>query len=186
MHAVIWRRLDSPGFEWSQLRMAPLGPELSGTALFVHDGQPCRLTYSVSCDPDWVTRSAHVAGSVGEVMVDVHVRRLGDGTWSLNHMVCPGVAGALDVDLAFSPSTNTLPIRRLAQRIGESANVRAAWVTFPEFTLQPLDQRYTRTAQGIWHYESHGGAFARDLVVDEQGVVIEYPGLWQREAVSTQ
>jgi hypothetical protein len=185
MHTIIWRRLDSPGHEWSHLHVPASGPERSGIAILVHNDEPCRLDYEIRCDPNWVTRSAHVSGSVGEVMVDVEVRRHPDGSWSLNDTIVPAVAGALDVDLAFSPCTNSLPIRRLSLAIGQSAEVRAAWLTFPDFTLEPLDQRYSRTGDRIWHYESHGGAFVRDLLVDEDGVVIEYPGLWMREGAAT-
>jgi len=181
IHTVVWRRLDAPGHEWSQLRMAPSGPELSGTAVFLHKHEPCRLSYTVHCDEEWATRWAHVSGSVGEVMVDVRVERLHDGSWSINDEIVPAVAGALDVDLAFSPSTNTLPIRRLGLAIGESSEVRATWLTFPEFVLEPLVQRYTRIGPLAWRYESRDGAFVRELTVDDRGLVVEYPGIWERE-----
>jgi hypothetical protein len=182
MHMILWRRLDLPGHEWSQLRLTAKGPELTGTAVFAHEDQPCRLSYSVRCDPAWITRSAVVRGSISDIMVDVHVRRDSDGLWTINDNPAPGVLGALDVDLAFSPSTNTLPIRRLEPPTGASAEVRAAWLTFPDFTLEPLVQRYTRIDAQHWRYESHGGSFVRELTVNSEGVVTDYPGLWRREA----
>jgi hypothetical protein len=91
----------------------------------------------------------------------------------------PGVAGCLDVDLNFSPSTNVLPIRRLALGVGKEASVRAAWLRFPSFSLEPLEQLYRRTGRRTYRYESAGGRFTRDLDVDANGLVIRYPGFWE-------
>jgi hypothetical protein len=78
--------------------------------------------------------------------------------------------------------TNTLPIRRLAPAIGESIDVTAAWVRFPELTLEPLPQRYTRLSERRYRYESNGGAFVAELEVDDAGLVITYEGGWERVA----
>jgi hypothetical protein len=85
----------------------------------------------------------------------------------------------VDLDLNFSPSTNLLPIRRLRLDVGQEAAVRAAWLRFPGFTLEPLEQRYRRTADDAYRYESAGGAFVRDLTVNDEGFVVRYPGLWE-------
>ena len=55
--------------------------------------------------------------------------------------------------------------------------MRAAWLRFPGFTLEPLDQLYRRTAPLVWRYE--GGSFVRNLEVNETGFVTRYPGFWQ-------
>ncbi|PYO47835.1 MAG: hypothetical protein DMD72_09100, partial [Gemmatimonadetes bacterium] len=79
-------------------------------------------------------------------------------------------------------STNLLPIRRLALKVGDRAVVQAAWVRFPEFTLELLEQTYTRLDDNTYRYESGNGAFRRDLKVDESGLVLDYPGLWSAES----
>jgi len=102
--------------------------------------------------------------------------------WTLNGVEVPGVSGAEDVDLEFSPSTNLLPVRRLSIQVGDQVAVRAAWVRFPEFTVEPLDQTYTRLTDETYRYESAVGAFRRDLKVDENGFVLDYPQLWVAES----
>ena len=87
--------------------------------------------------------------------------------------------GCIDVDLNFSPSTNLLPIRRLGLAVGEEAEVRAAWLRFPSFTLEPLPQLYRRLSDDTWRYESAGGAFVRDLTVNGDGFVDRYPGFFE-------
>ena len=94
------------------------------------------------------------------------------------------MAGCLDVDFAFSPSTNLLPIRRLNLAVGQEADVKAAWLRFPGFTLEPLEQRYRRTGETTYRYLSQGGSFVRDLQVSQAGFVLNYPGFWQAEAAA--
>ena len=92
------------------------------------------------------------------------------------------VARSVDIDLGFTPATNTLPIRRLAPAIGETVDVTALWVRFPELTIEPLPQRYTRLDDSRYRYESAGGAFVAEIEVDDLGLVVTYEGGWQRIA----
>ena len=100
----------------------------------------------------------------------------------MNGLEMPEVSGAADIDLGFSPSTNLLPIRRLGLKVGEQAAVRAAWVRFPELTLELLEQTYARLTEDSYRYESGNGTVRRDLKVDETGFVLEYPELWRAES----
>jgi hypothetical protein len=179
---ILWRRRDVPGFEACRLDPRATGWELAGTAVFVHEGQACRLDYVVACDPRWLTRSATVRGWIGERTIDATVVRDGAGQWRLDGRPCEAVGGCVDVDLNFSPSTNLLPIRRLDLAVGGSARVRAAWLRFPGFVLEPLEQTYTRVGPRAYRYESAGGGFVADLRVDEQGLVVDYGEVWAREA----
>jgi uncharacterized protein len=95
----------------------------------------------------------------------------------------PAVAGCLDLDLAFTPATNILPLRRLGLAVGDSREMTAAWVRFPDLSVEPLAQRYTRLDERRVRYESRGGAFTAELEVDELDLVVRYPPLWERVAV---
>lgn len=79
-------------------------------------------------------------------------------------------------------ATNALPIRRLGLAAGQAAEVRAAWLRFPSFALEPLEQVYRRTGDATYRYESAGGRFVADLEVNAAGLVIHYPGFCQAEA----
>ncbi|HET8575877.1 MAG TPA: putative glycolipid-binding domain-containing protein, partial [Methylomirabilota bacterium] len=81
-------------------------------------------------------------------------------------------------------STNLLPIRRLGLAVGEEAEVKAAWLRFPGFALEPLGQVYRRISDQTYRYESAGGAFTTELPVNATGFVIAYPGFWTAEAVT--
>jgi hypothetical protein len=91
------------------------------------------------------------------------------------------VAGCIDIDLGFSPSTNLLPIRQLSLAVGEEAEVRAAWLPFPSLMFELFSQVYRREGARTYRYESGGGTFVRMLEVNAAGFVTSYPGLWQAE-----
>jgi len=179
--SILWRRLDLPGVESARVERTEDGWTLAGAAVFTHKDRLCRLYYEVRCDGAWHTTGARVAGFVGVDAVEVAIEADGNGGWTMNGEACPQVDGCIDVDLNFSPSTNLLPIRRLRLSVGEAAEVRAAWLRFPSFALEPLEQRYVRTAEDGYRYESAGGAFVRDLAVNADGFVTRYPGFFESE-----
>jgi hypothetical protein len=150
--------------------------------VLVEAGQACRLDYRIQCDAAWQTVSAHVTGWVADRAIDHRLDVEPGGRWRLGGEPCPQLDGCVDVDLAFSPSTNTLPIRRLALSVGQQGAVSAAWLRFPELRLERLDQVYRRLAVDTYRYESAGGAFTRELTVNAGGLVTRYPDLWEAEA----
>lgn len=129
------------------------------------------------CDGAWRTTSARVTGWLDATAIDIRIEVDASRRWTLNGRDCPGVQGSDDVDLSFTPATNLLPIRRLGLDVGARAAVRAAWLRFPELTLEPLEQTYERQAQARYRYQS--GTFAATLDTDASGFVTHYAGLWQ-------
>jgi hypothetical protein len=180
--SILWRRLDRPGHEWARLIHRGSTWHLTGTGIFVNDQQPARLDYSAVCDRSWQTSSARVAGWVGNETIEIELSADAEGRWQLNGTDQPAVVGCTDIDFEFSPSTNLLPIRRLNLEVGEEAKVRAAWLRFPGFTLELLEQLYRRIDDDTYRYESGGGKFATQLKVNRAGFVTRYPDLSELES----
>lgn len=178
---ILWRRLDQPGHESARTWFQESSWHLAGTAVFLQGRQPSLLAYHLICDTNWQTRYGQVTGWVGNEAVELELSVDDSQRWQLNGKEIAEVAGCLDLDLNFSPSTNLLPIRRLALEIGEAAALKAAWLRFPSFALEPLDQVYHRTGEATYRYESGGGEFVRELTVNAAGFVTNYPDLWELE-----
>ena len=175
----MWRRLDRPGHESALLVPTEAGWSLSGSAVFPHEGDPCGLEYRILCGPDWRTRSVEVTGRVGREPITVRALAAADGVWTVDGAEAPQIEGCVDADLNFSPSTNLLPIRRLGLEVGGEKDVRAAWLRFPSFRFEPLEQTYHRLGEHRYLYRSGGGRFETELDVDGDGFVTLYPGFWQ-------
>ena len=56
----------------------------------------------------------------------------------------------------------------------------AAWVRFPDLTLQPLSQAYVRVSDQQYRYSSRGESFIAKITVDNEDLVLDYEGFWQR------
>lgn len=180
--SILWRRLDRPGHEFARVYPQDSAWLLSGAAVFTHEGQPCRLDYLIECDSRWRTSSCRVVGWLGNQAIEIDISVDATGCWRLNGAERSEVRGSIDVDLNFSPSTNLLPIRRLGLKVGAEAEVRAAWLRFPTFALERLDQGYRRVDTGTYRYESAGGAFVTELEVNSAGFVTRYPDFCVVEA----
>lgn len=90
----------------------------------------------IACDANVVSGWSTAVDVNLELSVD-ELRR-----WQVNGVAKPAVEWCVDLDLNFSPSTNLLPIRRLNLEVGQQAEVKAAWLRFPSFELEPLSQVY--------------------------------------------
>jgi len=178
VQSIIWRPMDQSGHEWAQLRQTRMHWQLWGTAVFAEEGLPCKLDYCITCDADWLIVTTHINGSVGDEDVKVEIQAGPDRRWKVNGVECLEVMGCIDIDLSFSPSTNTIPIRRLGLEIGQEAEVRAARLRFPSLTLEPLVQTYRRTGECTYRFVTLDGEFASELTVNEAGLVTDYPDLW--------
>jgi hypothetical protein len=180
---IFWRRIDKPGTEIADLTEQGRRWRVSGAVQVVHGGAPWAVSYTIECGSDWKTGTVEVHLREGDNQKTLRLNA-DSGEWTVDGEPRSDLNGCLDVDLGFTPSTNLLPIRRLDLAIGESADVRAAWVRFPELTTSVLEQRYTRLRKAVYLYQSNNGKFRRELTVDDSGLVLEYPDFFHAEAVT--
>jgi uncharacterized protein len=178
--SLLWMRHDRVSLEYFELREAAEDARLSGTIVTADDGKPLRVAYTVYCDRAWATRSVRVVVDHGSASRDLVLTVDDQRRWWREGTALASVAGCIDVDISLSPSTNTLPIRRLSLAPGEERDVVAAWIRFPDLAIEPLPQRYVRTGERLYRYSSDGGAFTADIEVDDLGLVVRYPPAWER------
>jgi hypothetical protein len=176
--SILWRRFDPPGYDFGSFTVRRSGLCIRGSAIFAFRGKPVGLHYLVEGDGSGRTRRVEITGHVGSKPVAVSIAVDRARRWRIDRRASPAVEGCDDVDLSFSPCTNTLPIRRLALRRGASAAVRAAWLGFPDFKLHVLRQVYRRTSRTAYRYSTSGG-FAVTLTVDGDGLVTRYGRQWK-------
>ena len=175
---VAWRRSDEiETDEHCTLTVRDSGLSLVGTVLGSEGGVPARTEYRVLADRAGLTTAVHVRDIRGFETRTLTLERDAKGNWSVDGSAIRALKGCTDVDLGCSPSTNTLPIRRLRLGIGAAETIRAAWVRFPEMSVTKAAQTYTRVDELTYRYAS--GTFEAELTVDEDGLVAAYAD-WRR------
>src|SRR5436853_3866375 len=132
---ILWQGLITPSMERFIASAAAGGFEFSGLIMQAHKEIPCVVRYAIEVDAAWRTRKVEVEFEDGGQR-RIALATDGEGNWSYDSQRPGQVAGCIDVDLEWSPSTNTLPIRRLALGPGETRSLAAAWVRFPSLEVQ--------------------------------------------------
>ena len=86
--------------------------------------------------------------------------------------------GALDVDVIFSPFFNALPIRRTGlYKRSDSITCPVVYVRVPSLSVDSAAISYSSAADGI---KLHSPAAETTITVDDQGFILDYPGLAER------
>lgn len=180
---VMWSRSDAPGMEHLALIMRHGEAEADGLVLGIESGAAFRLRYTVRCDSRWRVRRVEINFVDGGRGLSLTAD--GEGRWfDASGAAVPALDGCVDVDITATPLTNTLPIRRLALKQGESADIIVAYVTIPDLGFTPDEQRYTcletDAAGGRYRFEQMGSGFTAVLQVDADGLVDDYSELFKR------
>ena len=183
-HQILWRRVDVVGLDACRLQRlaAAAGWQLSGSAIYHEDGVLAQVHYDVRHDQNWRTQSCRVTGWANGDPIDLSIVRDVNLGWMVNEQKVEGLDDALDVDLGFTPATNTTAIRRLGLSEGEKAQAKAAWLNTDTWSLQPLLQSYERLGEDRFQYVSLASGFSAELVVNAAGLVTDYPGIWVQDA----
>ena len=166
------------GFEVTFFR----GARVDGTTTAVEGGEVWAVEYAIELDADWRTLSARVRSHAQGVTLEAD----GHGRWQVNSTHDAALDGCFDVDLESSALTNACPGHRLGLRIGEEADAPAAYVRALDLEVERLEQHYLRLpdldGRQRYRYRAPSFDFECELVYDESGLVLDYPGIATRAA----
>ena len=179
MHIVLWKRLDHEGHDACRFSRTADGWTVEGTAVFEQDGQVVNLAYRLICDQNWVSLQASVAGWIGKSDFQLDIEREGEDCWRVNGIQNQALTGLKDIDLGFTPASNTNAIRRLNLSGDEAAETIAVWLDTGDWTVKSLRQSYRRGNGDTFDYISPQHDYRATLIVDDFGAVTEYPDLWE-------
>lgn len=193
---VGWAKEAPAGTEFADVRRTAEGIHAVGVALGT-DPEPYRLDYVLTTDADLATTRLRLTTSGAGWSRTLDLRRTPPSGWDADVEVvgdapfdAPGgdlaaVADAVDPDVELSPLFNTLPVLR--QRLdddGASVDAVLAWISVPDLAVRPSRQRYTflgKAPEGrVFRFDTLDGDFTAEIVLDEDGLVVDYPGVASR------
>jgi uncharacterized protein len=175
--AIRWRPVQGTGLEHLYLGETDGGILARSVVIGEFDGVAFGARYEVRLDCDWTFRSLLLERTDG---ASLRLESDGRGTWIRNGTAMPLLAGCIDIDIAATPFTNTLPIRRTRFEPGVPQLFRMAWI--PLDSLEPImdEQIYTKRDGTHFRYQAADGSFEAELILDADGLVVDYPGLFVR------
>ena len=184
--ALRWRPRDGEGLE--HLVFGREADDLVARSVVIgsRGGHDFGLDYTIVCDDAFRVRELHLGTVEGGALFLVSD---GKGSWR-NHddRALPEFDGCIDVDLAATPFTNTLPIRRIDWDAQPEGRAEIAALYLPLGSIAPVVDRqiYTRLGDRRFRYEAADGTFSAEIDIDEDGFVADYPGLFVRVPFGTE
>ena len=179
MRVARWEDWTGRGLEHLVLTERATGI-VAVAVVIVADEPPYAVRYRVECDAEW--RCRELDAEIVDTARTVRLRGDGRGRWTDGDGArVPHLDGAIDVDLSITPFTNTLPIRRLDLAKSGVCEIAVVYVRAPTLSVELDHQRYICIEpRRRYRYEAVDGTFAAEIEVDDDGLVVTYPGLFRR------
>jgi hypothetical protein len=170
-HTARWAAWDGGDVEVTEFRWENEGWTVSGQV-----GRE-RVQYVVRLSASWQVRQFLLFRDLEDP--DLWLATSGSARWGeMNGAHRIELDGCYDIDLACTPFTNSLPIRRLPLHVGDSAELPVVTVDVETLDVRAATHRYLRIDSHRWAFEHAGLSVEFD--VDQYGLLLDYPGKFRR------
>lgn len=175
-HSVHWSTWAGDGHEHTSIRWENEGFTVSGT--LSDNPQREHIQYVLRLSATWQARQFILFRDLEEP--DLWLATDGTGRWGeMNGARRTELDDCYDIDMACTPFTQTLPIRRVPLLDGDSTDLAVIVVDPDTLGARSVRQRYTRLSQHQWRLEQDDSNDVT-FTVDEFGLVVDFPELFRR------
>ncbi|AYF76494.1 hypothetical protein D7D52_24750 [Nocardia yunnanensis] len=180
---LTWRahnasRMESVRVVVSGNRIRAAGRIIAGDC---EDHPAFSASYDLVTDEAGVTKRLSLRSTLATGERHASIARDEENYWLIdagNTHVRSTFGGALDVDVVLSPFFNTLPIRRYGlAHTSEDVQVPVVYVRLPDLLVQEASLTYSSGPDGIHVLSPVSSA---TVTVDDDGFLLDYPGLAER------
>jgi uncharacterized protein len=179
---ILWTGREYYSLENCLINDLDNGAEITSTIIGSYEGRLYKVEYHIRTNEYWQTVLLELTSQVSNNTQMTTFEGDGKGIWTFNGKEAEQFIGCIDVDIAVTPFTNTLPIRRLQLQQGQSQQIQVIYCDLLNQVIKPVSQNYTRLSNNEYHYENIPNDFEATIQVDESGLVVDYPGLFVRTA----
>jgi uncharacterized protein len=190
---LTWQADDGPGLEGTRLLSGHGGFRALGRMVRTEPAGGFTASYRLVVGEDGTLARLSITSATAERERHLTINRTDDGVWLLDTGSGTGetrsdFADAVDVDVAFSPLFNMLPIRRLGlHRRSAEHTLPMVFVALPDLGVRVVEQTYCTISEldessGLARVGFRWDDFTADLEVDADAVVTNYPGVARRLA----
>lgn len=188
---LAWAGVDALRLDAARVVLGERSMRASGSLISARqeDTEAYSASYSLATDEIGVVQRLTVRTIRAQGEQYVSLTRSEEGVWLVDRVgegagtLRTNFSGALDVDLAFSPLFNALPVRRLglhratAQHDLTQHDLPVVFVSLPGLEVGCVRQTYRTVAVGETAVLSFASdLYEAELTVDADGLVLDYPG----------
>ncbi|HET6747050.1 MAG TPA: putative glycolipid-binding domain-containing protein [Candidatus Saccharimonadales bacterium] len=135
--------------------------------------------YEITCGANWHVRDVSIYEKTAGRHLIIHSDGAGNWTNESGKEI-EVIHGCIDIDFRATPFSNTFPIKRLQLAEGETATIEVAYINAPDLEITKEQQVYTRLSSHTWKFIQPSADFEATITVDDEGFVVDYPGLFTR------
>src|SRR5262245_28293155 len=140
---LVWKGLDDQTYEHCTLQRKPGQLVVTSKIEGPVNNQHIIVEYEIVLDNNWTVNSVEVK-LINPEPRSIKLTHNKYGEWiddSLHPR--PDLDGCMDIDISLTPFTNTLPVKRLCYKAGESREIKVVYFDLPAFEVRLQTQRYT-------------------------------------------
>jgi hypothetical protein len=179
---ILWTGREYYSLENCLINDGGNGAEITSTIIGSYEGKLYKVEYHIKTNAHWQTVFLEINSRHSNQVQKLQFEGDGRGNWVQNGKMAKQFNGCIDVDIAVTPFTNTLPIRRLQLQQGQSKEIQVIYCNLLDQEIKPVRQQYTRLSANEYNYQNIPNDFEANIQVDEAGLVVDYPSLFVRTA----
>ncbi|MEO7800738.1 MAG: putative glycolipid-binding domain-containing protein [Ginsengibacter sp.] len=180
---ILWKGLHYASMENCMITTNAEGYIINSQLTGTFEDKILRIDYQLQLDWMWHTMSVIANSRHGEHTNALSFISDTNGNWWFNGTAVDEFKDCLDVDISITPFTNTIPIKRLKLNDSEAQVIKVLYMNLPKEELHIMEQRYTRISATSYLYQNVGSKFEAVITTDENGLVTNYPEIFERLAI---
>lgn len=180
---LLWTGREYYSLENCVVSITEEGADIQSGIIGKYGDKLYRVEYSIKTNQLWQTLAVELKGRHSNHEINILLQGDGKGNWKMNGEEATAFSGCIDVDIPLTPLTNTLPIRRLSMKKDEPVQIPVIYIDVLEERITVVKQQYMKLSDREYHYENVPNDFEATIKVDEYGLVVNYPLLFERTAV---
>lgn len=179
MKTLIWKGILYQSLEYFTLQEHTENYIVSSKIIGSYLDKIYTAEYTINTDRNWNILEFFIQSEVNSTKNTLSGKKLGN-KWEINQIERPEFEGIQYIDISLTPFTNALPINTLKLQENNSQEIQVIYIDVLNNGFRTASQRYTRTAKEKYLYENIPTNFEAEITVDESGLVLDYPQLFER------
>ncbi len=178
MKMLLWRGLINKSWEHCKVDTVESGFKITSEVIGNHTNKTYIINYLISTDDQWNVQDFEISCEIEGERKLMYGKKTGSD-WLINGQVVVAFKGFRYIDIAVTPFTNTLPIKGLGLHLDESQLIEVIYIDILNDEIKPAKQKYTKLSKECYDYENFERDFASSILIDRNGMVKTYPGLFE-------
>ena len=158
------------------------GTEVSSVIIGLYNNIIYKVEYFIKTNKNWETVLFKVKTNLNGI-TQFFSSKITDSDEALEEGNLAPFRTWKDIDISLTPFTNTLAINRLHLQQNEKRNIDVLYIDILNQQTLLATQSYTKLSKFEYKYEDALYDFEAIITVDEHGLVINYPELFERTAM---